>query len=87
MTGERRPELGRQDEPDLGAVTKALGDDPRSAYPVPADLTAGIGAAQLAAVLVELRRRLAASGARPVVAERAPDADERRLLAAVPPHH
>lgn len=87
VTGERRPELGHQDEPDLEVVVDALDDRPRGAYPVPADLRSGIGAAQLAAVLAELRRRLAASGTRPVLAERRPDADERRLLAEVPPHH
>jgi hypothetical protein len=87
VTGELRPELGRQEEPDLGAVVDAIGDRPRGAHPVPADLRSGIGAAQLAAVLTELRRRLAASGPRQVLAERAPDAAERRLLADVPPHH
>jgi hypothetical protein len=87
VTGERRPELGRQEQPDLDVVVDALGGRPRGAHPVPADLTSGIGAAQLAAVLVELRRRLAAAGSRPVLAERAPDEAERRLLAEVPPHH
>jgi hypothetical protein len=87
MTGERRPELGRQDAPDLDMVVEALGARPRGAYAVPPDLRQGIGAAQLAAVLTALRGRLAASGSRPVLAERAPDADERRLLAEVPPHH
>lgn len=87
VTGERRPELDRQDGPDLDAVLAAVGDRPRGAYPVPSDLTSGIGPAQLAAVLTELRRRLAGQAARPVLAERRPDADERRLLADVPPHH
>jgi hypothetical protein len=87
VTGERRPELGRQVEPDLEAVVAVLGGRTRGAHPVPPDLTDGIGPARLAAVLLELRRRVAASGSRPVVAERAPDADERRLLAEVPPHH
>jgi hypothetical protein len=87
VTGELRPDLGRQHEPDLDAVVRAIGDRPRGAHPVPLELRAGIGAAQLAAVLTELRRRLAASGPKPVLAERAPDAAERRLLADVPPHH
>lgn len=87
VTGERRPDLGQQDEPDLDAVLAALGDAPRGAHPVPADLTEGIGAARFAAVLTVLRGRLAASSARPVLAERSPDAAERRLLADVPPHH
>ena len=87
VTGERRPELGRQDAPDLDVVVDALRDRPRGAYPVPTDLTEGVGPARLAAVLTELRRRLSEAGARPVLAERAPDAAERRLLAEVPPHH
>ena len=87
VTGERRPDLGQQDEPDLSAVLATLGDAPRGAHPVPADLTEGIGAARFAAVLTALRGRLTASGARPVLAERSPDAAERRLLADVPPHH
>ena len=65
----------------------ALGDGPRGAHPVPADLTKGIGPARFAAVVTALRARLGASGVRPVLAERAPDAAERRLLADVPPHH
>lgn len=87
VTGERRPELGRQDEPDLDVVVAALAGAPRGAHPVPADLTDGIGPARFAAVLTALRARLAASDARPVLAERSPDAAERRLLADVPPHH
>ena len=87
VTGERRPELGRQDAPDLDVVVAALAGRPRGAHAVPAELTEGIGAAQLAAVLTGLRARLAALTARPVLAERAPDGDERRLLADVPPHH
>jgi hypothetical protein len=87
VTGERRPELGQQRSPDLDVVVAALGDAPHGVHPVPADLRRGIGAAQLAAVLAELRARLAARESRPVLAERAPDAEERRLLADVPPHH
>ncbi|GAA3576287.1 hypothetical protein GCM10022197_36910 [Microlunatus spumicola] len=87
VTGERRPGLGRQAQPDLDVVVAALGDAQRGAHPVPADLVEGIGPAQLAAVLTALRARLAASQARPVLAERPPDAAERRLLTDVPPHH
>lgn len=87
VTGERRPDLGRQDRPDLDLVVEALGDRTRGAHLVPEDLTDGIGAARLAAVLTELRSRLSAADSRPVLAERAPDAAERRLLAEVPPHH
>ncbi|GAB2567987.1 hypothetical protein [Microlunatus antarcticus] len=87
VTGERRPELGSQQTPDLAAVLEAIGDRTRGAHPVPADLTEGLGAARFAAVLTELRGRLVAAASRPVLAERAPDAAERRLLAEVPPHH
>jgi hypothetical protein len=86
VTGERRPELGLQDAPDLDAVVEAVGGRPTGAYAVPADLREGIGPAQLAALLTELRSRLG-RGSRPVLADRAPDADERRLLADMPPHH
>jgi len=87
VTGERRPELGHQAEPDLDVVVSALGDVHRGAFPVPADLVEGIGPARLAAVLTALRARLSASRLRPVLAERPPDAAERRLLTDVPPHH
>lgn len=90
VTGERRPELGTQVTPDLDAVVEAVQTVARAgshgAHAVPADLREGIGPAQLAALLTELRSRLGRAG-RPVLADRAPDADERRLLADVPPHH
>ncbi|QDP98028.1 hypothetical protein FOE78_20895 [Microlunatus elymi] len=57
-------------------------------YPVPAELRQGIGAAQWIAALNALRQRLDLDNPeRPVLSDRAPDADERRLLADVPPHH
>lgn len=57
-------------------------------YPVPAELRAGLGAAQLVAVIAEVRRRLELDPPEhPVLSDRPPDADERRLLAEVPPHH
>lgn len=86
VSGERRSELGEQEAPDLGVVVDALAGRPRDAYAVPADLREGIGPAQLAAVLLELRARLATQP-RPVLVDRPPDADERRLLADAPPHH
>lgn len=86
VTGERRPDLGRQDRPDLDRVVSEIGDAPRGAHAVPVELTEGIGAAQLAAVLLALRERLPAAP-RPVLVDRAPDAAERRLLDEVPPHH
>ena len=87
MTGERRPELGRQTAPDVAAVVALLGDEPRGAHPVPPDLVDGLGAARFAAVLAELRSRFATRAPHPVLVARAPDADERRLLSDVPPHH
>lgn len=57
-------------------------------YPIPAELRDGLGAAQLLAVVAELRRTLDLDPpVRPVLSDRPPDADERRLLADVPPHH
>lgn len=57
-------------------------------HPVPADLRAGLGAAQLHAALGSVRAALGLE----VLERRAPsnrtrlDADERRLVADVPPH-
>ena len=86
VTGERRPGLGVQEAADLDAVAELLAGRDLGAHVVPADLRKGIGAAQLAALVTALRSRLARGG-RPVLADRAPDADERRLLVDVPPHH
>jgi hypothetical protein len=56
---------------------------------VPEELRRGLGAAQLAAALTALLTELGplTTNARPVVADRALTADERRLLADRPPHH
>lgn len=56
---------------------------------VPAELRLGLGAAQFAAVWTALLTELGplTTNARPVVADRALTADERRLLADRPPHH
>lgn len=58
-------------------------------YPLPDDLRQGLGAAQLLAALTELRGILGVDrlASRPVIADRALNADERRLLGDVPPHH
>lgn len=58
-------------------------------YDLPADLRAGLGAAQWLAAVAELRQRLAVGPQpdRPVLSNRRPDADEQRLLRDVPPHH
>lgn len=88
LTGERRPELGQQRVADLDVVVAALQGRRTGAHAVPADLRSGIGAAQLAAVLAELRSRLAQeAGGQPVVRDRVLSADERRLTEDAPPHH
>ena len=58
-------------------------------YEVPAELRAGLGAAQYAAAWRGLVGALGplATNARPVVTDRALTADERRLIADRPPHH
>jgi hypothetical protein len=58
-------------------------------YEVPPELRAGLGAAQYAAAWAALLTALdpLTTNARPVVADRALTADERRLLADRPPHH
>lgn len=94
VTGRRYPELGRQQRPDVPRLAEFLrsvsaGWGRGRSYRVPADLSAGLGAAQLAAAAAELRRLLEPH--RPVLppasAARPPTADERRLLREVPPHH
>lgn len=58
-------------------------------YPVPVDLRAGCGPAQLAAALAAARADLglATLTTRSPSAPRRLDADEQRLLREVPPHH
>lgn len=58
-------------------------------YEVPAELRTGLGPAQFAAAWTALLNVLGplTTNARPVVADRALTADERRLLADRPPHH
>ena len=88
LTGERRVDLGGQDAPDLDALLLLLPGGPYGAHPVPADLLAGIGPAQFAAVLTALRARLPREkGPAPVLVDRPLTADERRLVADAPPHH
>jgi hypothetical protein len=56
---------------------------------VPPELRAGLGAAQYAAAWIALLAELGqlTANTRPVVADRALTADERRLQADRPPHH
>jgi len=96
VSGERYPELGRQDRPDLAWLADflraRLTDAARSVttHQVPPDLATGLGAAQLWAALAELRALL---GLNRVVVRTAvnpsgpPGADDQRLLREVPPHH
>jgi hypothetical protein len=80
---------------DLGGVEslRAAVAEARSSgsWPVaiPDELRRGLGAAQLAAVWTALLTELGplTTNARPVVADRALTADDRRLLADRPPHH
>ena len=80
---------------DLGgpAAVRAQVIDAREAgpwpYEVPAELRAGLGAAQYAAAWRALVDALGplTTNARPVVTDRALTADERRLIADRPPHH
>jgi len=96
VTGVRLEDLGRQSRPDLDALAALLRPrlgvdvDPAvltRAHPVPPDLTEGLGAAQLAAAVAELRRRLTAAPPTVVAGQRPLTVDERRLLQDVPPHH
>ena len=87
VTGQRRPELGRQAEPDLEAVVALVGAERPDQHVVPPELLEGIGPAHFFTVLTELRTRLRGRTSHPVLAERPLSADERRLVADAPPHH
>jgi hypothetical protein len=102
ICGQRLSELGQQDEPDLDELVRILSRDadlvPRVQvdrrrgnwpHPVPNDLMAGIGWAQFSSALTVLITRLdlAPGSAARGPSSRPPDADERRLLHDVPPHH
>ena len=95
MTGQRRPELGYQAQPDLAELSDRLGVLGADAealaagrfHDVPEDLMRGLGPAQFRAALTELRAALARPPAGPVVASRPLTTDERRLDADRPPHH
>lgn len=58
-------------------------------YPIPDDLAAGLGAAQRHAALGDLidRLQLDLPPSTRILVDRPPDADDRRLLTEVPPHH
>ncbi|WP_375423432.1 hypothetical protein [uncultured Friedmanniella sp.] len=99
VTGQRYPELGRQERPDVDVVAAFLEGRlpavrPPGAHAVPVELSAGLGPAQLTAAVMALRTRLEhdrdgdqSRPLVPVVADRPLSADEQRLLREMPPHH
>ena len=101
ILGRRLPELSHQDQPDVAALADELSaDDQLSAsvralraqgiwpLPVPSDLMVGLGWAQFLAALAELVQKLGFDAHRTHLAvNRPPNADERRLLEELPPHH
>ena len=78
---------------DVGRLAAHVNDVRRSGapwpHPVPDALRAGLGAAQLHAALSRVRGDLGLDAVvlRPPSRRATLDADERRLLADVPPHH
>jgi hypothetical protein len=89
LTGRRFEELGHQAAPDVNEVVAFLGRAVlERPHRLPADLVAGLGAAQLSAAVADLRRRLAGRDAAVTVTQERPlSSDERRLMQDVPPHH
>jgi hypothetical protein len=101
ILGLRMPELPDQDQPhvaelarelsandQLGASVKALRAQGTWPLPVPTDLMVGLGRAQFLAALAELVGELGFDAHRTHLAvDRPANADERRLLDEVPPHH
>jgi hypothetical protein len=101
ILGRRLPELSHQGQPDVAALADELSAVDRLdasvnalraqgiwPLPVPSDLMVGLGRAQFMAALAELVQKLGFDAYRthPAV-DRPPNADERRLLDEVPPHH
>ena len=91
VLGRRLPELGGQDRPDVAGLAGRLREVGASGttapYAVPPDLLAGVGPAQFLAALTELRRQLAGPPLPAGPGAAGLTADDRRLLAEVPPHH
>jgi hypothetical protein len=102
ILGRRLPELAQQDQPDVAALARKLSADRQlsaevntlrsggGTWPVtvPPDLMAGLGHAQFLAAGAALVKELGLEprGTRHAL-DRPADADERRLLDEVPPHH
>ena len=101
ILGRRLPELSHQDRPDVAALANELSADDQlrasvkalraqGTWPVqvPSDLMAGLGRAQFMAALAALVQKLGFDVHRTCLAvDRPANADERRLLDEVPPHH
>lgn len=93
VTGQRRPDLGYQAQPDLALLARRLGELAdadaltRRFHRVPDDLMQDLGPAQFQAALTELRAALWGPTAGPVVTSRPLTAEERRLEADRPPHY
>lgn len=101
ILGRRLPDLSQQDLPNvpalarklsaeqqLGASVEALRGNGTWPVPVPSDLMVGLGSAQFLAALGALVQELGLDQHRTRFAgDRPANADERRLLGEVPPHH
>lgn len=101
ILGRRLPELSQQDQPDVAALARKLSADHqlsvsvkslrgKGTWPVavPSDLMVGLGSAQFLAALAALVQALGLDGHGTRLAiDRPANADERRLLDEVPPHH
>lgn len=103
LLGEERDDLDEPTRPDVKGLVDALGGAHRIAahvqerrdaeqpwpHPLPDVLTAGMGPAQLQALVTQAVGlvRAAQRTTAPVITQRALSPDEVRLLRDVPPHH
>ena len=102
ILGRRLPELAEQDQPNVAALARQLSANRQlsasvnslrhggGAWPfaVPPDLMAGLGQAQFLAARAALVKELGLDRqGNHLAIDRPADADERRLLDEVPPHH
>ena len=101
VLGRRLLDLSQQDQPNVAALPRKLTAEQQVSasvealrgngtwpVPVPSDLMVGLGSAQFLAALGALVQELGLDkhGTRFAV-DRPANADERRLLSEVPPHH
>lgn len=103
LVGENRDELDEPAKPDVAALVAELGGAERIAdhaqerraaellwpHPLPVTVTAGMGPAQLHALLTQAveQVRAAQRATAQVITQRSLSPDEVRLLCDVPPHH